>query len=78
MNRYSVTLDGETINTIVASEAFARTYAAETGYVLIKESAPLEPEPSTMSLEEAILDKLTELEYRQDIISLGLEGGATI
>lgn len=36
------------------------------------------PESPTMSLEEAILDKLTELEYRQDLISLGLEGGATI
>lgn len=31
-----------------------------------------------MTLEEAILDKLTELEYRQDLISLGLEGGAGV
>ena len=32
--------------------------------------------PPAMTLEEAILDKLTELEYRQDLIALGLaEGG---
>ena len=31
-----------------------------------------------MTTQEAILDKLTELEYRQDLITLGLaEGGAT-
>lgn len=31
-----------------------------------------------MTIEEAILDKLTELEYRQDLIALGLEGGAGV
>lgn len=36
------------------------------------------PSPPVMTLEESILDKLTELEYRQDIIALGLEGGTTI
>lgn len=33
--------------------------------------------PEPMTTEEAILDKLTELEYRQDLSSLGLEGGAS-
>lgn len=41
------------------------------------EPIPPESEPAPeMTLEEAILDKLTELEYRQDLMELGLtEGG---
>lgn len=38
------------------------------------EPVPVEP---TMTVEEAILDKLTELEHRQDLMELGLTGGGT-
>lgn len=34
------------------------------------------PEPEPMTTEELIMDKQTELEYRQDLVALGLaEGG---
>lgn len=51
--------------------------------VLIEEREILDipqpaPEPApTMSLEEIILDKLTEIEYRQDLMELGLTEGGT-
>ena len=47
-------------------------YAHETGTF----AEPPKPPIPQMTTQEAILDKLTELEYRQDLMALGLtEGG---
>jgi hypothetical protein len=66
-------------NIIVADEAFAKQIDALPWYVGAEIGRPYSPPPAPMTIEETILDKLTELEYRQDLRDLGLtEGGAGV
>jgi hypothetical protein len=64
-------------NIIVADEVFAAEIGALPYYDGAIIGQPYNPPPEPMTTQEAILDKLTELEYRQDLMELGLEGGAT-
>lgn len=74
---YLIIENGIITNIIVADEAFA----IETGALPYYEGAtigqPYSPPPAPMTTQEAILDKLTELEYRQDLMELGLTEGGT-
>lgn len=49
--RYKIIQDGETVNTIVASEAFATEYCTANGYTY--EEDPL-PEPAPPPLDERV------------------------
>jgi len=44
---------------------------------IVTPEEPTLPQAPAMTTQEAILDKLTELEYRQDLAALGLTGGET-
>lgn len=75
---YLIIENGTITNIIVADEAFAVQIGALPWYEGAQIGQPYNPPPAPMTLEESILDKLTELEYRQDLMELGLtEGGVT-
>ena len=76
--RYLIAENNTITNIIVADEAFAAKIGALPYYEGAEIGVVYSPPPAPMTTEEAILDKLTELEYRQDLMALGLsEGGAT-
>lgn len=62
---YEIFKDGESVNTIVADEAFVKTYCEENGYTyteIIREPEPAsEPEPTEMERFRADLDYLAAL-----------------
>jgi len=76
--KYAIVDNSIIVNTIVADSDFAAGIGALPYYDGAAIGQQYNPPPEPMTTEDAILDKLTELEYRQDLISLGLtEGGAT-
>lgn len=73
---YLIVENGIIDNIIVADETFAAEIGAVSWYEGAEIGQPYSPPPEPMTTQEAILDKLTEIEYRQDLMELGLtEGG---
>ena len=62
---YEIFKDGESINTIVADEAFVKTYCEESGYTyaeIIREPEPeSNPEPTEIEQLRADLDYIAAL-----------------
>lgn len=74
---YLILENGTIKNIIVADETFAAEIGALPYYDGAEIGSAYNPPSEPMTTEEAILDKLTELEYRQDLAALGLTGGET-